>query len=109
MSVNYTGGIIKNCIVDVIYGATNTLADSNSGAAVGRNINGTIMSCYAVCNLSLAITKTNEGSAKATNVGVYASMADLVAAQSASVTAENGWSEYWKVADGAIAFGRIIN
>ena len=109
VSVNYTGGIIKNCIVDVIYGATNTLADSNSGAAVGRNINGTIMSCYAVCNLSLAITKTNEGSAKATNVGVYASMADLVAAQSASVTAENGWSEYWKVADGAIAFGRIIN
>ncbi|MBO5737109.1 MAG: InlB B-repeat-containing protein [Clostridia bacterium] len=109
VSVNYTGGIIKNCIVDVIYGATNTLADSNSGAAVGRNIHGTIMNCYAVCNLSLTITKTNEGSAKATNVGVYTSIADLVAAQSASVTAENGWSEYWKVADGAIAFGRVIN
>ena len=104
-SVNYAGSVVRNCIVDVTFAAT-AITSSNTGAAVGRNINGTIQNCYAVCNVTaLKIAKTKEGTAKETNVGVYANVTDLVAAQSANVTTANGWASYWKVADGAIVFG----
>ena len=105
-SVNYASGLIKNCIVDVSFAAT-AITSSNTGAVVGRNINGTIENCYAICNVTaLKVAKTKEGSAKETNVGVYASVADLVTAQSANITAANGWVAYWTVADGLVKFGR---
>ena len=104
--VTQNNGKIKNCIAEVSFADTTIAAKAVGAIAWINQANGVVDNCYVVSDGTQSAFNANNTTGTATNYGVFATIASLVTAQSANITVANGWSSYWKVANGAVSFGR---
>ncbi len=114
-AVNGGTGTIQNCITVVSTTLTEQSQKDRLGAIVGVDYNGKILNCYSVNTANSVATPYVDTWNNGTYTGsaVYASAQALLDGSAENVTADNGWSGYWRVIPGAetaggIAFGSDI-
>ncbi len=114
-AVNNGTGTVQNCITVVSTTLTDQAQKNRLGAIVGVDYNGKILNCYSVNTANSVATPYVDtwGNGTYTGSAVYASAQALLDESAENVTADNGWSGYWRVIPGAetaggIAFGSDI-
>ena len=107
---------ISNVIAELEYGSVNTADNKFAFGISSKGFATAPKQIYAIGNATAysGVSNGKEESDASANYDaenqdvVYATMADFYAAKKTEITAENGFSEYWKATDSALWFGNTM-
>ncbi len=106
-AINGGTGIVRNCIVVMETTLTDQAAKNRLGTIVGVDYNGKLLNNYAIVNgihtLTTPYVDTWNYGTYTNNVN-YADM-EAMTTEVTALPAEDGWSEYWSIANGGVTFG----
>ena len=89
---NEGSGTVENVIVNAQF------ADGSTAPMFSKKGNVVLTEAYAIGNATAYV----DGD---TTTPVYKNVEEFLTAKGASLTAENGWNEYWSMKDGSLYFG----